>query len=219
VNDTGWRFPRVFSSGLEYLIGYTWADFLCAETVGPTATRLPCDRADALVCSGGRHQYGIFSYGYDGTGASPATEATECGNPAIQGRHLFVNRNAGWITEMMADHGGDSKQIDEDKKTTMPKKCRRSKRPRPTATSARAEVSEDSSTDHLEVNYPYLVYLEGLYDEPVCGGTLVSPWHVLTTAYCTTRMTEIMVWNALNNIPLYTPADQKSSTVDIKSIL
>lgn len=181
------------------MIGFTWEDFLCAETVGPTATRLPCDRADALVCSGGRHQYGIFSYGYDGTGASPAMEATECGDPAIQGRHLFVNRYAGWIAEMMADHGGDSKQIDEDKKTTttttttMPTKRRRSTRPRPTSTSTPVEVPEDSRTEQLEVNYPYLVYLEGLYDEPVCGGTLVSPWHVLTTAYCTTRMTEITV--------------------------
>eukprot|EP00102_Acyrthosiphon_pisum_P020458 XP_016657668.1 PREDICTED: uncharacterized protein LOC100575281 isoform X2 [Acyrthosiphon pisum] len=207
---TACRIPKS-NPGLEYLIGYTWADFLCSETVGPTTTRLPCDRADPLVCSGSRHQYGIFSYGYDGTGASPATEATECGDPAIQGRHLFINRNAGWIAEIIANHGGDSKQIDEDKKTTMTTtmtptmtttmtttitttmltKRRRSTRLRPTATSTR--VPEDSSTDQLEVNYPYLVYLEGLYDEPVCGGTLVSPWHVLTTAYCTTRMTEIMV--------------------------
>lgn len=192
VDDTGWRFPRRFSPGLKYVIGFTWADFLCAETVGPTAKRLPCDQADPLVCFGGRHQYGIFSYGYDGTGASPATEATECGDPAIQGRHLFVNRNAAWIAEIMAHHVGDSKQIDVDEKTTAT--SLRPTRPRLTTTTTSEALPKVTCTDHLEGNYPYLVYLEGMPDEPVCGGTLVSPRHVLTTAYCTTRMTEIMVW-------------------------
>lgn len=203
MDDTGWRFPRRFSRGFGYVIGYTWADFLCVETVSPTTIRLPCDRADPLVCSGGRHQYGIFSYGYNGTVTSTVTEATECGDPAIQSRHLFVNRNTEWITEMMANHVGDSKQIDEYEKTTTATTTttNRPTQPQPTTTSTRVEVSEVTScTDHLEDNYPYLVYLEGLPDEPVCGGTLISPWHVLTTAYCTTRMTKIMVWTVFTNI-------------------
>jgi len=197
VDDTGWCFPRRFSLILKFVIEHTWEDFLCTETVGPKTKRLPCNRADPLLCSGGRHQYGILSYGYDGTGASLATEATECDDPAIQGRHLFVNRYTVWITDMMAHHVGDSKQIDKGKKTTT---SRRPTRPRQTTTTTRAEVSEVTCTDHLEGNYPYLVYLEGMPDEPVCGGTLVSPRHVLTTAYCTTRMTEIMVWT--KHIPL-----------------
>lgn len=97
---------------------------------------------------------------------------------------------------MMANHVGDSKQIYEVEKTTTTTTTtttNRPTRPQPTTTSTRVEVSEVTCTDHLEDNYPYLVYLEGLPDEPVCGGTLISPWHVLTTAYCTTRMTEIMV--------------------------
>lgn len=196
-----WRSLWIFSPGLEYVIGYTWADFLCAETVGLVTRRLPCDRADPLLCSGGRLQYGIFGYGYEGTGTSPATEAIECGDPAVQSRHLFVNRHTGWIAETMAklttDSDGDGPRHSEDanrgNETTT--RHHRPKRPRPTQTAAsnRPEVSS-TAAGRVEVDYPYLVYLEGLPDEPVCGGTLISAWHVLTTAYCTTRMTEIVVW-------------------------
>jgi len=204
VNDPGWRFPRRFSLSLKYVIGYTWEDFLCAETIGPTATRLPCDRSDPLMCTGGRHQYGIFSYGYDDTGAY-LTEAAECGDTAIQSRHLFVNRHAGWIAETMAklaaDQGGISHKSDDVTDRTTVRRYR-STRPQPTTSSTRVTVPEDAYTERLEVDYPYLVYLEGLPDEPVCGGTLVSPRHVLTTAYCTSRMTEIAVWTA-RSILLY----------------
>ncbi|XP_025203126.1 uncharacterized protein LOC112600174 [Melanaphis sacchari] len=191
---TACRIPKS-NPGFEYVIGFTWADFLCAETIGPAVTRLPCDRADPLLCSSGRYQYGIFSYGYDGTNASPATEATECGDSVIQGRLLFVNRYAGWISETMtkliANHDGGSQQSDKDYKTTT--RHRHPTRLRSTTNSTQTVVPQVTCTDRLEVDYPYLVYLEGLPDEPVCGGTLVSPWHVLTTAYCTTRMTEIVV--------------------------
>ncbi|XP_060843057.1 uncharacterized protein LOC132923217 [Rhopalosiphum padi] len=192
--QTACRIPKS-NTFLEFVIGFTWADFLCAETIGPAAMRLPCDRADPLLCSSGQHQYGIFSYGYDVTDASPATEATECGDSTVQGRLLFVNRYTGWISETMkklgTDYDGESQQSEKYNKTTV--RRRRPTRPRPTTTSTKTVVPQVTCTDRMEVDYPYLVYLEGLPDEPVCGGTLVSPWHVLTTAYCTTRMTEIMV--------------------------
>jgi len=180
------------------VIGYTWADFLCAETIGPGVTRLPCDRSDPLLCSSGRHQYGIFSYGYDGTDASLATEAIECGDSAVQGRLLFVNRHAGWISEtmtkLMVGNDDSSWQFGKNDRTTA--RHRHPTQPQSTTNSTQAVVPHVTSTARPvrpEIDYPYLVYLEGLPDEPVCGGTLITPWHVLTTAYCTTRMTEIVV--------------------------
>ncbi|XP_050054742.1 uncharacterized protein LOC114128086 isoform X3 [Aphis gossypii] len=194
---TACRIPKSNPS-LEFVIGYTWADFLCAETIGPGVTRLPCDRSDPLLCSSGRHQYGIFSYGYDGTDASLATEAIECGDSAVQGRLLFVNRHHGWISETMTkDMVGDndgSWQFGKNGRTTT--RHRHTTQPRSTTNSTQAVVPHVTSTARPvlpEIDYPYLVYLEGLIDEPVCGGTLITPWHVLTTAYCTTRMTEIVV--------------------------
>ncbi|XP_050060097.1 uncharacterized protein LOC126551256 isoform X2 [Aphis gossypii] len=190
---TACRIPKSNPS-LEFVIGYTWADFLCAETIGPGVTRLPCDRSDPLLCSSGRHQYGIFSYGYDGTDASLAT--IECGDSAVQGRLLFVNRHAGWISDTMTKEGDDdgSWQFGKNGRTTT--RHRHTTQPRSTTNSTQAAVPHVTSTARPvrpEIDYPYLVYLEGRFDEPVCGGTLITPWHVLTTAYCTTRMTEIVV--------------------------
>lgn len=193
----------VRSTGLKYIIAYTWTEFLCARTVdglSPTPN-LPCDSAgDALLC---RHQngrtplqYGVFSYAY----GTIVNEVDGCGHPTVQARHMFVNKHADWIAETVSTKrgtviaGGQRPRHYRPTAAITPQPSPlppRKKRP----PAANADRDSDRNAKSLgPENYPYLVYLEGNGPgEPVCGGTLISAVHVLTSAYCTTRMSDIRV--------------------------
>lgn len=173
------------------IIAFTWAEFLCSKTIGPSSLYLPCDRGDPLLCNSNR-QYGIFSYGYGTKASSRAAEVTECGDPTVQSRHLFVNRHTRWIADTVNKHTKDAEEDDVlwFPATTAVEEVT-SEKPGPPLSQDSYSVTDEDSFD--PENHPYLVYLEGYLDEPVCGGTLISPLHVLTTAYCTTRMSNIEV--------------------------
>lgn len=100
---------------MKYIVGYTWDKFLCTMNTGPTV-RLPCDRGDALVCDGG-WLLGVHSYGYDTGPSSMASGAGDCGDPAVQNRHLFVNRYVRWIAKTVFKHGARDKSIQWKKVT------------------------------------------------------------------------------------------------------
>ncbi|VVC29189.1 Peptidase S1, PA clan,Serine proteases, trypsin domain [Cinara cedri] len=176
---------------LKYVIAYTWPDFLCAKTTGRQPSPMPCDRGDALVCHGDR-LYGVFSYGYN-TGAETAAAAesrTDCGAHAVQGRHLFVNRHFKWIADTLAGRpadGGAAARAESDAMTSR---------------------SGNTPRSFVPENHPYLVYLEGRLDqdEPTCGGSLISSRLVLTSAYCTIRMSEIEVYLLTTSLGKHTNA-------------
>lgn len=171
-----------FSPGIKYVIADTWAEFLCTRTESPSY--LPCDRGDPLICES-NVQFGVTSYGYS-TETSREADGTECGDPTVQSRHLFVNNYAHWIMETISNR---THTVGHPKTTV-------STTTEHTTSSIRGlsvEEDEDLSNIHSKDSYPYLVYLESYPDEPVCGGTLISALHVLTSAYCTTRMSSIEV--------------------------
>lgn len=174
---------------------YKWAEFLCAKTVG-IPTLLPCDRGDPLVCRGGK-QYGLLSYAYSTTKSSQVAELYDCGDPTVQSRHLFLNRYAHWISRTASKYGyrEGSAQPGNRKAAVIPTTLPQQTSTLQHAATAAADVSFDPE------NYPYVVYLEGYPDEPTCGGTMLSPVHVLTSAYCTTRMSTVEVCTTYSRYP------------------
>lgn len=189
---------------MKYVIGYTWSDFVCTQTLGPLSVHLPCDRSDPLLC----HQnklYGIFSYGYDTdytpdsiiNPGSSESGRFECSDPTVQGRSLFVNNHVKWIADTISNikmtpvtKNISKHKIDDDGSQRVTSTVTITQTPS-TSSINQAEMIENLLPD--PENYPYLVHFQGLPNEPICGGTLISPVHVLTTAYCTMRMTEIQV--------------------------
>lgn len=198
---------RRISPSLKYIINYTWPEFLCAKPIGKTAaSRQPCHQGDPLLCHGNK-QYGTFSYGYHANTTSRAvsgTETSECRDPGVQSRFLFVNKHTDWIANTVLKHAGDE-PVDGGRDYDRPDGPADGTPRDPSAppplppwrTNSSSTEANDVESFEPSDSYSYLVYLTGGPGEPVCGGTLISPTHVLTSAYCTSRMSEIEVSTAV----------------------
>lgn len=165
---------------------------MCAKMIGRDASsRQSCDYGDPLLCHGNR-QYGIFSYGYRIKATSTAmlgTETSECRDPDVQSRFLFVNKRTGWIKDTVSRAAGHAPADKDGREAVDDVTDQESYTTRPMPTKSTTEY--DQSLDYSI--YGYLVYLTGRPDEPICGGTLMTAMHVLTTAFCTFHMSEIKV--------------------------
>jgi hypothetical protein len=129
-----------------------------------------------------------------------------CRNPSVQSRYLFINSRVGWIKDMVsrnttkqdrryADGGQQSPQdgrnVDGGQLPTNVSEVTESySLPLNPRSAQTKENVFQSSNPHT---YPYLVYLTGRSGEPECGGTLVTSVHVLSSAYCTARLSAIKV--------------------------